>query len=145
MVDWDRRLALLLDPDKLKTSEPRAVPLSRAAIEVLEGLPVSVRRGVVFPVERMTLYHAFIAACKRASIGDFTWHDLRHEASPVVFLGAFSGGFPARSSPILFWPLRMNHEHGNRSIFRNGSHLGVCSGSVTVCFEICQISLPITS
>ncbi len=98
MVDWDRRLALLLDPDKLKTSEPRAVPLSRAAIEVLEGLPVSVRRGVVFPVERMTLYHAFIAACKRASIGDFTWHDcgMRHHpwcswVSVISYFDGFSG------------------------------------------------------
>jgi integrase len=31
-------------------------------------------------VERMTLYHAFHAACERAGIEDYTWHDLRHEA-----------------------------------------------------------------
>lgn len=79
MIDWDRHLALLLDPDKIKNSEPRAVPLSLAAIDVLKGLPVSVRKGVIFPLERMTLYHVFIAACKRANISDYTWHDLRHE------------------------------------------------------------------
>ena len=31
-------------------------------------------------VERITLYHAFVAACERAGVEDFTWHDLRHEA-----------------------------------------------------------------
>ena len=28
----------------------------------------------------MTLFHAFQAACVRAEIEGFTWHDLRHEA-----------------------------------------------------------------
>lgn len=77
--DKKRRLALLLDPEKIKTEEPRAVPLSSRAMAVLESIPRSTT-GKVFPVERLTLYHAFVAACKRAGIEDYTWHDLRHEA-----------------------------------------------------------------
>jgi len=78
-IDKKRRLALLLDPEKIKTEEPRAVPLTSRALAVLESIPRSTT-GKVFPVERLTLYHAFVAACKRAGIKDYTWHDLRHEA-----------------------------------------------------------------
>ena len=78
-IDTTRSLALLLDPDKIKTAEPRAVPLSRAAMHVLDGLPKSIS-GRVFPLTRMTLYKAFERACERAGIIDYTWHDLRHEA-----------------------------------------------------------------
>ena len=78
-VDLKNRFALLPDPDKIKNEEPRAVPLSTRAVAVLEALPRSID-GVVFPVERMTLYHAFMAACTRAKITNYTWHDLRHEA-----------------------------------------------------------------
>jgi integrase len=79
MIDKKRHLALLLDPDKIKTEEPRAVPLSSTALAVIESLPHSLD-GLLIPVERMTLYHAFHAACERAGIEDYTWHDLRHEA-----------------------------------------------------------------
>lgn len=77
-IDKKRRLAMLLDPDKIKNEEPRAVPLTSKALAVLDAIPRSTT-GKVFPVERLTLYHAFIAACKRADINDYTWHDLRHE------------------------------------------------------------------
>ena len=57
---------------------------------MLEALPHSIN-GIVFPVERMTLYQAFAAACKRAKLDDFTWHDLRHEAlSRLAERGDFS-------------------------------------------------------
>ena len=89
-VDLKNRIALLLDPDKIKNAEPRAVPLSTRAVDVLARLPRSID-GVVFPVERMTLYHAFMAACARAEVADYTWHDLRHEAlSRLAERGDFS-------------------------------------------------------
>ena len=89
-LDKKRRLILLLDVGKIKNGEARAVPLSSAAVSVLNALPTSVS-GFVLPVERMTLYHAFAAACKRAGIVDFTFHDLRHEAlSRLAERGDFS-------------------------------------------------------
>ena len=89
-VDFKNRFALLPNPEKIKNEEPRAVPLSTRAIEVLTRLPRSID-GVIFNVERMTLYHAFIAACKRAGVTNYTWHDLRHEAmSRLAERGNFS-------------------------------------------------------
>jgi integrase len=83
-------VALLLDPAKIKTEEPRAVPLSDAALAVLKGLPGE-QTGRVIKTGRMTLYKAFERACARAEIIDFTWHDLRHEAlSRIAERGDFN-------------------------------------------------------
>lgn len=75
-VNKTRRLALL---PETKNGEARAVPLTSEALAVLDAMPRAIK-GIVFPVERMTLYHAFNAAVKRAGITNFTFHDLRHEA-----------------------------------------------------------------
>lgn len=89
-VDKQRRLALLLDPDKIKNGEPRAVPLSSRALAVLEALPRDLK-GKVFPVDQVTLTRAFTRACTRAKVADYHWHDLRHEAlSRLAERGDFS-------------------------------------------------------
>lgn len=89
-IDIKNRLALLIDPEKIKNEEPRAVPLSPAALDVIQALPND-KGGLLFPVERMTLYHAFGYARDRAKIKDFTFHDLRHEAlSRLAERGDFS-------------------------------------------------------
>lgn len=86
-VDLLKRTAFL---EETKNGESRTVPLSPRAIAVLKGLPHSIR-GAVIPVQRMTLYHAFKAAVKRAGIKDFTFHDLRHEGlSRLAERGDFS-------------------------------------------------------
>lgn len=58
----------------------RIVPMSDNTIETLKRLPGDHKAGAVIPLERLTLYHAYIAAVKRAKIKDFDYHDLRHEA-----------------------------------------------------------------
>jgi len=78
-VDTKRKLIYLTKKSEIKNEKPRAVPLSPAALQVLEGLPKSIN-GKVLPCARMTLYGVFKAACDRAKIVDFTFHDLRHEA-----------------------------------------------------------------
>lgn len=76
-VNKNRRVALLRET---KNGEDRPVPLSSQALSILESLPIHINSGKVFNLGRMTLYHAFIAAVKRAKINDYTFHDLRHEA-----------------------------------------------------------------
>lgn len=86
-IDRARGIAFL---PETKNGQARAVPLSSRALTVLNALPRDIS-GNVLPVERLTLYHAFIAACKRASIANFTFHDLRHEAlSRLAERGDFS-------------------------------------------------------
>lgn len=85
--DQKRNLAFL---PETKNGEARAVPLSSKALDVLKALPRAIK-GPVLPVERLTLYHAFIAAAKRAGLEDYTFHDLRHEAlSRLAERGDFS-------------------------------------------------------
>lgn len=86
-IDFSRRIAMLL---QTKNGEVRAAPLSSRAIDTLKSLPRQIS-GVVLPVERMTLHHAFNAACIRAELENYTWHDLRHEAlSRLAERGDFS-------------------------------------------------------
>ena len=62
-----------------KNGEARAVPLSSRAIEIIKTLPRSLS-GKIMPLEAQTLHSAFKAACSRAGLDDYRFHDLRHEA-----------------------------------------------------------------
>lgn len=89
-LELDRQQAILHDT---KNGDPRIVPLSSKAIDLLRGHQRKLHTppaptSLVFPVERLTIYHAFKAAARRADIDDLAFHDLRHEAlSTLAELG----------------------------------------------------------
>ena len=81
-VSMARRTAFLPDT---KNGQPRTVPLSSVAVEVLRALPRSIH-GEVFPgVTTEAVKKAFIRATCRAQIEDLHFHDLRHEATTRLF------------------------------------------------------------
>ena len=79
----DRRPRVLLIPET-KTGTPRRVPLSTAALAVLDGLP---RRldGRMWGMRPDSISQAFERVCKAAGIKGLTFHDLRHEATSRLF------------------------------------------------------------
>ena len=79
----DRKARVLLIPET-KTGTPRRVPLSTAALGVLDGLP---RRldGRVWGMRPDSISQAFERVCKAAGIEGLTFHDLRHEATSRLF------------------------------------------------------------
>ena len=79
----DLRGRVVLVPDT-KNGDPRRVPLSSAAVQVLDALP---RRldGQVWGVQPDTVTQAFERICARAKIYGLTFHDLRHEATSRLF------------------------------------------------------------
>lgn len=105
-IDKAKRTAWLKET---KNGEPRAVPLTSRALEIIKALPSSTT-GLVIPVEKQSLHGAFARACKRAGIDDYRWHDLRHEALSrfaergdlsVLELAAISGHKSASSLKML--------------------------------------------
>ena len=88
-IDFDGPTAFLPDT---KTDEPRKIPLSPAAYELLWDLGVrdGVSAGRVFPIGQMAVVHAFQRACKRAEIENLRFHDLRHEATSRLFEKGFN-------------------------------------------------------
>ena len=66
-----------------KNGESRDVPLSKRAYSVLASLPRHFS-GRVFPVTGDAVKKAFTRAVERAGLGDFHFHDLRHEATSRI-------------------------------------------------------------
>lgn len=87
-IDTQLRVVQLLETKNDHTrkdgTKGREVPLSPAALEVLEQMPRSIN-GRVFPAQTMSVVHAFQRACKRAKIEGLRFHDLRHEATSRLF------------------------------------------------------------
>ncbi|WP_461210412.1 tyrosine-type recombinase/integrase [Desulfocurvus sp. DL9XJH121] len=69
---------------RTKNGEPRTVPLSPAAIEIIAGLPRNIH-GPVFDMHPDTVTKLFRRAIKKAGIEDLRFHDLRHEATSRLF------------------------------------------------------------
>ena len=80
-LDWWARVLLI---PETKTGTARRVPLSTAALAVLDGLP---RRldGRVWGMRPDSISQAFERVCKAAGIEGLTFHDLRHEATSRLF------------------------------------------------------------
>ena len=88
-VDLSRKVARLLDT---KNGDRRDVPLSTAAVTVLESLLIPdddgikrLPRGPVFPVSAVSLDHHWRKAVKAAGSENLRFHDLRHEATSRLF------------------------------------------------------------
>lgn len=79
-VDIEKRTATI---PLTKNGERRIVPLSSAAITILNNLPKSID-GRVFPVTHEVVSQAFARARKRAQVSDIRFHDLRHMAITML-------------------------------------------------------------
>lgn len=75
-LNLDKRIAYI---PLTKNGQPRTVPLTTAAIEILHKLPRNLD-GRVFPVTPFTLSAAIDRARRKAKLDDFHFHDLRHMA-----------------------------------------------------------------
>lgn len=90
-LEWDRvslpRRTIRLMEGTTKNGHGRGIPLSRRAVEVLEGIASEdERHGRVFPdLTAEAVKRAFIRTCERAGLKDFHFHDLRHEATSRLF------------------------------------------------------------
>jgi integrase len=72
---------ILLNPQDTKTNEAREVPLDDALVELFRRIPRVLGCPNVFTAQGKPVADiktAFIAACRRAGIENFRFHDLRH-------------------------------------------------------------------
>ena len=76
-IDLVNQVALLPDT---KNGDSRGVPLSKAAVALLQGLPRSID-GRVFATTADAVKKSFSRAVARAGLLDFHFHDTRHEAT----------------------------------------------------------------
>lgn len=81
-IDLKNRYLKLVDT---KNGEPRSVPLSPKAIQVIKDLPASINAPLFPGLTTEAVKRAFIRACRRAGVEDFHFHDLRHEATSRFF------------------------------------------------------------
>ena len=68
-----------------KNNEPRTVPLSPAALDILRGLPQPEGQEQVFGLVTEQITHTMLATCRKAGLENLRFHDLRHEATSRFF------------------------------------------------------------
>ena len=91
----DREARVLLIPET-KTGVPREVPLSRAAMAILEekstrcSTPGLTNQGLIWSLRAESMSQAFKRVCKAAGVEGLTFHDLRHEAASRLSEKKFS-------------------------------------------------------
>jgi integrase len=107
-IDRTERAARL---PKTKNGASRAVPLSRAALALLDTLPPGEPQAPAFAVTSASLDALFRRARARAGLEDLHFHDLRHEATTrlarrlaVLDLAAMIGHKDLRSLQIYYNP-----------------------------------------
>ena len=79
-VCLERRTAKLT---MTKNGDTRDVPLSAEALAILQDLPIKGR--LVFPIKPAAVHQAWDRMTKKASLANFRFHDLRHEAISRFF------------------------------------------------------------
>ena len=68
-----------------KNSEPRAVPLSTRAAQIIKGLPRQLSDAApLFPLSQDDVIRTFRRACNDAELENLKFHDLRHEATSRI-------------------------------------------------------------
>ena len=84
----DRKARVLLIPET-KNGTPRRVPLSTAALAVLEEKTTRCLTlgliGLIWSLRPDSISQAFERVCKAAGVEGMTFHDLRHEAASRLF------------------------------------------------------------
>ena len=73
-----------------KNGLPRTVPLCPNALVILDELLPGKPDGLIFPISPNALRLAFDRACRRASVKNFHFHDLRHESISRFFEAGLS-------------------------------------------------------
>lgn len=85
-IDKEKKIAKLQDT---KNGENRTVPLSPAALKLLNSLPRNIN-GKVFSLRADSITTAFERCCMRSEIKNLRFHDLRHEATSRLFERGFN-------------------------------------------------------
>ncbi|HQU07594.1 MAG: hypothetical protein B7X04_01460 [Parcubacteria group bacterium 21-54-25] len=80
----EHRSGNVLHIPQTKTDQPRTIPLSRRAMEILDGL-LERGDGAVWGITADAMTRAFARECRAANIADLRLHDLRHEGTSRLF------------------------------------------------------------
>lgn len=86
-IDVEKRLALVRDrkDPRRKAGNDQWVPLLAEAWAVLQRQPRVDGEPRIFPIGETTVSKYFTEACRRLSIPDLHFHDLRHEGTSRLF------------------------------------------------------------